>query len=160
MKSQDLVSMFDWNYRALQTNLDGIDAAAAEAAPQPGGNSLNWVLGHIVFSRDVILKMVGQPSVLTEEELKAYQRGVNPSEIESWTPLPRLKEALDVSQERLISALERLTAEQLHRAEGSEDEGETAPSLGDSLRFLHFHEAYHVGQTGLLRRLAGRAGAI
>jgi hypothetical protein len=32
--------------------------------------------------------------------------------------------------------------------------------LGLTLHVLHFHEAYHIGQTALLRRMAGKEGAI
>jgi hypothetical protein len=33
-------------------------------------------------------------------------------------------------------------------------------NLGETLFVLQFHEAYHAGQTGLLRRMAGREGVI
>jgi hypothetical protein len=33
-------------------------------------------------------------------------------------------------------------------------------SVGEKLFVLQFHEAYHAGQTGLLRRIAGHEGAI
>jgi len=39
------------------------------------------------------------------------------------------------------------------------EEGATRPR-GAQLHFLHFHEAYHAGQLGLLRRMAGKDGAI
>jgi hypothetical protein len=35
-----------------------------------------------------------------------------------------------------------------------------AKNVGEMLAGLHFHEAYHVGQTGLLRRLLGKPGSI
>jgi len=37
--------------------------------------------------------------------------------------------------------------------------GEDVPKA-IALAGLVFHEAYHVGQTGLLRRIAGKGGAI
>jgi hypothetical protein len=33
-------------------------------------------------------------------------------------------------------------------------------TLQGGAHFLHFHETYHIGQTALLRRLAGKPGAI
>jgi len=33
-------------------------------------------------------------------------------------------------------------------------------SVGDALIRLHYHEGYHNGQIGLLRRIAGKDGAI
>ena len=35
-----------------------------------------------------------------------------------------------------------------------------ADTVGETLFVLQFHEAYHAGQTGLLRRMAGHDGAI
>jgi hypothetical protein len=35
-----------------------------------------------------------------------------------------------------------------------------AGSIGDALSRLNFHESYHAGQIGLLRRIAGKEGAI
>ncbi|MCH9008517.1 hypothetical protein IIA29_11025 [candidate division KSB1 bacterium] len=46
--------------------------------------------------------------------------------------------------------------EQLDFAKAA-DEKET---VGEKLSFLHFHETYHLGQIGLLRRLAGKEGVI
>jgi hypothetical protein len=38
--------------------------------------------------------------------------------------------------------------------------GDANGTLGDKLGFLQFHEAYHAGQIGLLRRLVGKEGKI
>jgi uncharacterized damage-inducible protein DinB len=46
-----------------------------------------------------------------------------------------------------------MTEEHLAASAGKE-------TVGDQLAFLQFHEAYHIGQAGLLRRLAGKDGAI
>jgi hypothetical protein len=32
--------------------------------------------------------------------------------------------------------------------------------LSGGMHFLHFHESYHLGQIGLIRRMAGRPGLI
>ena len=160
MTSQDLVHMFKWNHRALMVNLEDVDPAASETAPPQGGNSLNWIVGHIVFSRNMILRMLNQPTVLTPEESMPYRRGVNPAECLSLTPLPRLIEALQQSQSRLIAALGTLTEEQLLATARMDPDKDPGQPLNDYLRFLHFHEAYHVGQVGLLRRWLGLPGAI
>ena len=48
----------------------------------------------------------------------------------------------------------------LHFAPDIVREHYPALALGDRLSFLQFHETYHAGQTGILRRLAGKKGAI
>ena len=55
---------------------------------------------------------------------------------------------LDVSQERLDAALAGLTTEDLERVVDDR-------TLAERLTFDYWHEAYHTGQTELLRQLAG-----
>jgi hypothetical protein len=63
---------------------------------------------------------------------------------------------LELTQERLRRGLENLPPEELdlHHEEGAKR------PRGAQLHFMHFHEAYHAGQLGLLRRIVGRPGAI
>jgi hypothetical protein len=98
---------------------------------------------------------MGRDPVWPEELNDRYKRSSAP--ITSPTeglPFDRLVQDFDSSEERLQSALGALTEADLAKKEGSE-----AP-FGERLAFLHFHEAYHVGQTALLRRIAGKEGAI
>ncbi|MGC8787954.1 MAG: hypothetical protein ACP5Q1_11065, partial [Anaerolineae bacterium] len=56
------------------------------------------------------------------------------------------------SQERINMALVRITPEELAK-ETQDHRGKT--TVAERLFFLYFHETYHVGQTELLRQLAG-----
>jgi uncharacterized damage-inducible protein DinB len=67
--------------------------------------------------------------------------------------LPAILADLDRSQERLMTRLERVTDEELAAARGES-------TMGKQLAFYQFHETYHVGQTGLLRRIGGKEGVI
>ncbi len=62
---------------------------------------------------------------------------------------------LEETQQRIRRGLERLAPEELDL---KHEEGAKQPR-GARLHFFHFHEAY-AGQLGLLRRMAGKAGAI
>ena len=68
-------------------------------------------------------------------------------------PLTEILADLRRTQERLLGRLGRLSDADL--AEPVKD-----GTVGSQLAFLHFHEAYHAGQVGLLRRLLGKEGAI
>jgi uncharacterized damage-inducible protein DinB len=62
--------------------------------------------------------------------------------------------------ERIDVGLADLTSEALDApapASPNNDPDETVRSL---LALVSFHQAYHAGQTGLLRRIAGKDGAI
>ena len=153
MTPQELSKMYGINLYATNLNLAGITHQESLVAPQPGGNCLNWNLGHIVASRADVLKLVGEAPVWSEEEGKPYARGSK-----SWDPgkartLDTIVQDLERSQERLEKALTSMAPERLNEVQGDKP-------LGEKLAVLQFHEGYHIGQIGLLRRLLGKAGAI
>lgn len=124
------------------------------AVPQPGGNCANWVLGHLIASRLDIVTLLGGERFWTDAQAAPYLRGSsgsapNPAFLE-W---PALLTELDKSQEVLSTALASTSAEKLAESNGKD-------TVAERLAFLQFHEGYHVGQLGLLRRLVGRAGQI
>jgi uncharacterized damage-inducible protein DinB len=45
-------------------------------------------------------------------------------------------------------------------APGPDSDGELTETVRSLLGTILFHQAYHSGQTGLLRRIAGKPGAI
>lgn len=42
--------------------------------PQPGGNCMNWVLGHLLDNQITVLELLGGESPVSQSELAAYQR--------------------------------------------------------------------------------------
>ena len=67
-------------------------------------------------------------------------------------PLEELLRLLAASQEPLAAALGRATPDDLAR---EWQVGQRTTTVGAWVFFLYFHETYHVGQTELLRQLAG-----
>jgi hypothetical protein len=118
------------------------------------GNCLNWVLGHIVATRDRALTLLNEQPVWGESEGALYQTGSAPiTSGERALSLEKIMSDLDCSQERLMSGLRRASAQHMSVAMGDE-------TVGELLAGLHFHESYHTGQTELLRQLAGKNDAI
>jgi uncharacterized damage-inducible protein DinB len=151
-----LTVIFRGAHMALASNLEGVTDADALSGPEPGGNSLNWVVGHILVSRDQVHGLLGLGPAWTESlgENGAYRRGSRSFVPASAIPLSRIRGALTQSQELLLGTLGQASPEQLAKP------GSETRTVGELLAFLGFHEGYHVGQVGLLRRLSGRAGAI
>ena len=69
-------------------------------------------------------------------------------------PFEVLRAGFDRSQEILLAALRGASAETLAAA------NERGEPVAQRLAMLAFHEGYHGGQIGLLRRLLGHPGAI
>jgi hypothetical protein len=155
--AHDLRTLQQFTTLVLERNLEGLSHEESLEQPASGGNCLNWVLGHILATRTHVHRLLGDEPVWSDAEAKRYERGSSPI-VEAGPgvlPLPRLVDDLRTSSTRLRDALERVSDDDLAKRSG-----EGAQPVGDQLIALHFHEAYHAGQIGLLRRLVGKAGAI
>ena len=175
MTGSELVSLYEFSYGALKRNLDGITHEESLLIPQPAGNCINWVLGHIVTARGLILSLAGGNSPLSfgdgvEGSIPAqmgdvastYRRGSGPiHDGDDVLDLGTLRGLLADSQQQLIPALAAISDGALARPV---PEAMRRPpltgSVGEALARMVFHESYHNGQIGLLRRLAGKPGAI
>jgi len=155
MTADALKLLFGHNYYTMGVNSRDLTHEESLIGPKPGGNCANWVLGHIVETRGVVLSLLGEKPVWVAAEGERYKRGSAPvvGDAAGTKPFPEILEALDRSQESLLAGLSRLKDEDLGPADAKD-------SLGGKLATLQFHEAYHAGQLGLLRRIAGKPGAI
>ena len=72
-------------------------------------------------------------------------------------PFEQMLADFDASQDAIIAGLSEISDEELDVLVPWF--GEEAPK-SVALAGLIFHETYHLGQTGLLRRVVGREGAI
>jgi len=153
-----LTMLFGINYDVLKRNLDGVTHEESLIQPEGGGNCLNWVLGHIVATRDNVMQLLHQQPVWTKEITGVYQRGSAPlRDGANAQPLEKLVADLERSQERLVAGLSAASEPELSAPAPDKSAADT---VGETLFVLQFHEAYHAGQTGLLRRMAGHDGAI
>jgi hypothetical protein len=153
MDNATLTHLFSFNQRALKLNLDGVSHEESVRLPASGGNSINWVVGHIVANRQAVLELASQPRFWTEDQARPYVRGSQPLSPSDARPLAEILGDLDRSQDVLAQGFERLSPEALAAERGKS-------TVEAQILFLHFHEAYHIGQTGILRRLIGKPGAI
>ncbi len=55
----------------VKQNVDGLTQEESLIQPQPGGNCLNWNVGHLLCVYDQILPMLGQTPVLGVDTLQA-----------------------------------------------------------------------------------------
>ncbi len=153
MDSETLSKLFGYNMMAIETNLEGITHEESLFQPQAGGNSINWILGHIVASRGAVMKLVGEDSIWSEEDAAPYGRG-SPILNESMArPLEKIHSALTESQNKLLGRLKEMSEEDPTSRQENQEKFE-------QLAFLQFHEAYHAGQISVMRRLVGKPGAI
>jgi hypothetical protein len=158
MDSQVLAFQFGVGAFVLQRNLTDVTNEESLRPPQPGGNTMNWIVGHVVRARNQALGLLGQKPLFDDAEFEAY--GAAAPRMSPGLPLDELKRRFDALGPILDGALERVTRQQLSAAAPFSPTGNPGETIGTLLASIAFHEAYHLGQTGLSRRLLGRPGAL
>src|SRR5262245_23821460 len=158
MKSQQLIAQqFDLVYRMIADNVEGMTPEQSLAQPSPGGNCANWILGHLTNVQNGVMRLVGQGPVWESDQLS--NAGWDPITSQamsiSWDTL---RDRMLNSRERCIGAISGLSDEKMADEVPHPFGGTT--SRGQLLSTLAFHQAYHAGQLGIVRRIAGLEGAV
>lgn len=147
-------------HRTVRRNLEGVSHEESLLSPEPFGNNANWVLGHLVDSAEGVLDLLGQPRVLDSGALARYRRGTEPlTDAAEALPLERLLEAWDEASKRINVGLKSIPEVRIDAPVPAELAW-MGSTIGAAVAFVSFHQSYHAGQLGLLRRLLGKPGAI
>jgi uncharacterized damage-inducible protein DinB len=139
--------------RLWRNCLDGVSDALAWERPDPRANDFGFIALHLVDARVYLANFldfeVENPfgsryeKVRTTDDLKAEDRPA----------MAELRAGWDAVSEALLERLPGLTAEDL--AKPAEAPFPIQGTVGAGLTFLLHHEAYHLGQLGLLRKFLG-----
>ncbi len=148
MQNYETVVIFNSTHMVLNRNLKDITHEESIITPPSGGNSMNWVLGHIITSRDDIREMLGLER-LHDNELALYKRGSAQLDNSKAVDFAKLLEMFNSGQEELVNKIKETDLTKT----GDEEKRKM-------VNFLGFHESYHSGQTGILRRVIGKEGVI
>ena len=139
--------------------LDGLVGDFTEADWQvcdPAGHNARWIVGHLAATRFRALELAGLP-VVKPDWAAAFAMGTAAADVPRDLDPKPLIQSFHAAQADLAGRWEALTPADL-----AKPIGRTLPNgsdnVGGALRFMAWHEAYHLGQLGLLRRLAGRPG--
>jgi len=161
MTGSDLSRMYEFSYLAIKRNLEDLSHADSIVTPASGGNCLNWVLGHVVLARNTAVTLAGGNPSPIADRMDVYRRGSSPCGSQGYLDLATLRGFLDDSQQQLLPALAALSDTALASpVPVPYNRPPLTGSVRDALARLVYHEAYHNGQIGLLRRIAGKEGAI
>ena len=153
-----LVQQFGAIYIVIARNIDGLTHADSLAPAAGGGNTANWILGHLVNVQNQVMRIIGAPPVWESEQLERARfdhpiRGA--ADAIDWDTLV---ERFNASRDPCLAALAALSDESLaEKMPGPFGDPSTRAGL---LSTLSFHQAYHTGQLGMARRAAGKKAAI
>lgn len=145
----------------LDKNLDGITHQDSLVHPDSGGNSINWVLGHMVGGRNnLAMALTGEP-VFSPARFAMYEGKADSGYTdEDALPLNELKDCCQALSDSLIGTLSGLDDEALGQPAPFSPLGNPEETLGSLSATFAFHDAYHAGQTGVLRRVCGKEGVL
>jgi hypothetical protein len=151
---EQLAEGFALNLRLIQKQTEGLNHADSLVQTPYNINCLNWVIGHIAVSRDRILRLLGEETLLGKDETNRYKTDSDPitGDGEDVIRLERLLKILAEGQVRLEAGISRLTEADL--AKEIQVRARQVP-LGARLHGFYFHDTYHTGQTDLLRQVSG-----
>lgn len=105
MSAEYLLNQFRFNQMTLTMLLKDVDHSESLQGPEPGGNCINWMLGHLIATRGRLLRDLGREPAWREEVAEAYSPVID-GFAERALPLEDLKELLEQSLNNLVHALE------------------------------------------------------
>ena len=148
-----LIHLAKLNHSLLTRNVEGLTDEQALVTLFEGGNHMNWLVAHLVTSRDDMLVALGAQRVRSKEVDDSFDFGRPPPTPEEAWPLQQHVADYLTAHERLLAALAAVTDDELEQPYEER-------TLGYQLNFMLWHEAYHVGQATLYRRKAGLKSPI
>ncbi len=132
--------------RVMAINASDITHEDSLVSSPQNGNSVNWIVGHMIAIRDAMRGAMGLKAATSKEMLDIYDRGtVNITKENAMKFEDLLKIYYDGTDEMLK-----------HLAENELTDEEKIQTIAT----LTFHESYHAGQIGLFRRLMGKEPKI
>ena len=144
----------------VNANTHGLTHEESLVEPRPGGNRLNWVLGHLLSVYDGFLPLLKQEPVIGAATLQRFARGAPPlNDPADAIDFGKLLTAWNQASE-VDAGLAGLDPDILDRPVPNSPSGNSDETVRSLITTVMFHQAYHAGQTGVLRRIAGREGAI
>jgi hypothetical protein len=143
---------FKTNHWLIHQLVDGLNHADSIVQPPYQGNCLNWVLGHIIVSRNRVLKLLEVIPVWSADEINLYDTGSKPiTGDEQGIKFENLLATLDLAQDRIQTALGEIGSDQLDLVV---ETSRGIRPVGKHIAGLNWHETYHIGQLELLREIA------
>ncbi len=147
-----LINLFGITNWIVDKQANGLSHAESMLQAPFRANCFNWILGHVLVSRDQALVLLKAEPTLNSAETTLYETDSEAlTDPDKAVPLEGLLNKLNESLTRLSASLQNASDETLN-AIYNEEQGTT---VGERIASLHWHETYHLGQLEILRQLAG-----
>lgn len=159
MNARDILEQqYDVIYSVIALNIEGLTQESSLAPAAGGGNTANWILGHLVNVHNGVMGLIGAPPVWESEQLDRARFDNPIRDARDAIDWDTLVERFNASREACLAGLASLTDDAL--AEEMTDPFGEASTRAGMLALLSVHQCYHAGQLGMSRRAAGLRTAV
>ncbi|MBL9123651.1 MAG: DinB family protein [Planctomycetaceae bacterium] len=155
--------LYRFNLAVLETMTADITDDELTHQPAPGTNPPIWILGHLAVATDYASKTLGIPTACPKAWHVDFGPGSTPLKMHDPAPTKdQLLEAIRNGHARVTAATANVTPELLAAPHPvALLKGTPIETVGDLLTHLmNTHEAMHIGQLSMWRRLTGRKPLI
>jgi uncharacterized damage-inducible protein DinB len=149
-----LKAQFDLHTRLFNNVTEGITEDDSHNHNSENTNHIKWIAGHLLNTRISTLARItgGQPD---ESYAAQFGRGVALDPKAKYPPIEEIRSKWNDTAAAISEGINNMPEEALAAKSPVQ-----APIADDTFRgllsFLISHEAYHVGQLGILRKMAGK----
>ena len=144
--------IFQANDGLIRQTLSDLPADALWKQPAGGGNSIMWIVGHITQTRAGMLSLLGDRASTGWGEL--FRRGAQKQDASAYPDAQGIKAKGIELTKQLQAKLATMTEDEL-AAPVTAVKLPNVSTVIDALAFFAFHEAYHVGQLGYVKKALG-----
>ena len=147
-----LAGQFEVSFNLLRKALDGADADVLHRRPGADSNSMLWIAGHLTQFRCRIARALGSERPIPGEEL--FRTGSEKRAPAEYPPAAEIVALWNDVSAELDRRVQEVGAAEL-AAPPRVRLPSTDGTLAGALALFAFHEGYHVGQLGYLRKWHG-----
>lgn len=154
------LAQYAWQLEILNEAMAMVADADLACQPIERGNHPAWIVGHLAVSSNNVLKLAGQPSLVSEEWSPLFGRGSQPtSDRGAYPSKDVLLESLSRVHTAVTALVPNLPREVLDRPNPVNlPQLRSLPTVGNIvMHLLTTHEAFHLGQLSAWRRAMGHA---
>src|SRR4051812_4182949 len=154
--AEPIALLFKINNSMVHRALDGLSDEQVWEQLEGRGNPIAWMIGHITETRSQMLGLLGAP--WDAGWGGRFKRGSELVDRSAYPTRGEIEAKFTETHESMRAAFATLTADALGAPAPVSFAG--ARTLADLLAFFAFHEAYHLGQVGFVRKQLGHSSLV
>lgn len=149
---------FNMNSTFLKQGTTGLDDEDWLRRPNDHSNHMLWIVGHLTWSRSMVLARLGDK--WSQPWMPLYARGSKCVDLADAPSPHAMLKAWDETCPRLNAALEAASEELLDLPAARPGPPSADGKICGTINFMALHETYHVGQAAYVRAWLGKPSVM